>query len=56
MTTPYYKKTATKSGDTVFYSESTRSIIGLLNNIYVGCYVLVLKFKLLYIHLFLCRP
>lgn len=56
MTTPYYKKTATKSGDTVSYSESTRSIIGLLNNIYVGCYVLVLKFKLLYIHLFYVGP
>lgn len=48
--TPYYKKTATKSGDTVSYSESTRSIIGLLVSAVI---VLVLKFKLLYIHLFL---
>lgn len=45
-TTPHYKKTATKSGDTVPYSESTRSIIGLLNNIYVGCYCLGFKIQI----------
>lgn len=47
MTTPYYKKTVTKSGDTVSYSESTRrSNIGLLNNIYVGCYCLGFKIQI----------
>lgn len=56
MTTPYYKKTATKSGDTVSYSESTRSIIGLLNNTYVGCYCLGFKIQIVTHSPFLCRP
>lgn len=56
MTTPYYKKIATKAGDTVSYSESTRSIIGLLNNIYVGCYCLGFKIQIVTHSPSLCRP